>query len=54
MTLAYPAAWNPAAARQKHIDEVIRRHLGGDLAAAFGRRQAKGVPRRSKGPPPLR
>ena len=36
VTLAYPAAWNPDAARQKHIDEVIRRHLGGDLAGSFG------------------
>jgi hypothetical protein len=34
--LAYPAAWNPDAARQQHIDEVIRRHLGGDLAGTFG------------------
>ena len=40
VTLAYPPAWNPDAARQKHIDEVIRRHLGGDLAAAFGPYQA--------------
>ena len=36
VTLAYPPAWNPDAAKQKHIDEVIRRHLGGDLAASFG------------------
>jgi len=40
VTLAYPPAWNPDAARQKHIDEVIRRHLGGDLDAAFGPYQA--------------
>jgi hypothetical protein len=40
VTLAYPAAWNPDAARQKHIDEVIRRHLGGDLACSFGPYQA--------------
>jgi hypothetical protein len=40
VTLAYPAAWNPDTARQGHIDEVIRRHLGGDLAAAFGPYQA--------------
>ena len=31
VTLTYPAAWNPDTARQKNIDEVIRRHLGGDL-----------------------
>ena len=36
VTLTYPAAWNPDAARQKNIDEVIRRHLGGDLAGTFG------------------
>ena len=36
VTLTYPAAWNPDAAKQKNIDEVIRRHLGGDLAATFG------------------
>ena len=36
VTLTYPAAWNPDAARQKNIDEVIRRHLGGDLTATFG------------------
>jgi hypothetical protein len=35
VTLTYPAAWNPDAARQKNIDEVIRRHLGGDLAGTF-------------------
>jgi hypothetical protein len=40
VTLAYPAAWNPDAARQKHIDEVIRRHLGGDLTGSFGPYQA--------------
>ncbi len=40
VTLAYPAAWNPDAAQQKHIDEVIRRHLGGDLACSFGPYQA--------------
>jgi len=40
VTLAYPAAWNPDAARQQHIDEVIRRHLGGDLAGTFGPYQA--------------
>ena len=36
VTLTYPAAWNPDAAKQKNIDEVIRRHLGGDLAGVFG------------------
>jgi hypothetical protein len=36
VTLTYPAAWNPDAAKQKNIDEVIRRHLGGDLTATFG------------------
>jgi hypothetical protein len=36
VTLTYPAAWNPDAARQKNIDEVIRRHLGGDLTGTFG------------------
>jgi hypothetical protein len=36
ITLTYPAAWNPDAAKQKNIDEVIRRHLGGDLAGVFG------------------
>ena len=40
VTLAYPPAWNPDAAKQKHIDEVIRRHLGGDLAGTFGPYQA--------------
>jgi hypothetical protein len=40
VTLAYPPAWNPDTARQKHIDEVIRRHLGGDLAGSFGPYQA--------------
>jgi hypothetical protein len=38
-----PAAWNPDSARQTHIDEVIRRHLGGDLAGAFGPYQATWV-----------
>jgi hypothetical protein len=36
VTLTYPAAWNPDAAKQKNIDEVIRRHLGGDLAGTLG------------------
>ena len=36
VTLTYPAAWNPDAAKQKNIHEVIRRHLGGDLAGTFG------------------
>ena len=36
VTLTYPAAWNPDAAKQKNIDEVIRRHFGGDLAGTFG------------------
>ena len=40
VTLTYPAAWNPDAAKQKNIDEVIRRHLGGDLAGTFGRAPA--------------
>ncbi len=40
VTLAYPPAWNPDTARQQHIDEVIRRHLGGDLAGQFGPYQA--------------
>ena len=35
VTLTYPAAWNPDAAKQKNIDEVIRRHLGGNLTGAF-------------------
>jgi len=38
--LAYPAAWDPDTAKQKHIDEVIRRHLGADLAGTFGPYQA--------------
>jgi len=36
VALTYPAEWNPDAAKQKAIDEVIRRHLGGDLAGSFG------------------
>ena len=36
VTLTYPAAWNPDAAKQKNINEVIRRHLGGNLAGTFG------------------
>ena len=36
ITLTYPAAWNPDTAKQKNIDEVIRRHLGGDLTGTFG------------------
>jgi hypothetical protein len=36
VTLIYPAAWNPDAAKQKTIDEVIRRHLGGNLTGTFG------------------
>jgi hypothetical protein len=40
VVLAYPAAWNPDAAKQQHIDGVIRRHLGGDLAGTFGPYQA--------------
>jgi hypothetical protein len=40
VTLAYPVAWNPDTAKQGHIDEVIRRHLGGDLACSFGPYQA--------------
>jgi hypothetical protein len=36
ITLTYPAAWNPDAAKQKNIDEIIRRHLGGNLAGVFG------------------
>ncbi len=40
VTLAYPPAWNPDTARQQHISEVIRRHLGGDLAGSFGPYQA--------------
>ena len=36
VTLTYPAAWNPDAAKQKNIDEVIRRHLGGNLTGSFG------------------
>ena len=36
VTLTYPAAWNPDGAKQKNIDEVIRRHLGGDLTGTFG------------------
>ena len=40
ITLAYPATWNPDAARQNHIDELIRRHCGADLVASFGAFQA--------------
>ncbi len=40
ITLAYPATWNPDAARQNHIDQLIRRHCGADLLAAFGAFQA--------------
>ncbi|HVT69960.1 MAG TPA: hypothetical protein VHF26_19570, partial [Trebonia sp.] len=36
ITFTYPAMWNPDAGRQRNIDEVIRRHLGGDLAGTFG------------------
>ena len=36
VTLTYPAAWNPDAAKQKNINEVIRRHLGGNLTGTFG------------------
>ena len=36
VTLTYPAAWNPDAAKQKNIDEVVRRHLGGNLVGTFG------------------
>jgi len=35
ITLAYPATWNPDTARQRAIDDLIRRHLGGDLVAHF-------------------
>jgi len=35
ITLAYPATWNPDSARQNHIDQLIRRHLGADLVPAF-------------------
>ena len=51
VTLAYPPAWNPDDAKQQHIDGVIRRHLGGDLAAAFGPYQA--VWARPPAPPDL-
>ena len=40
ITLAYPATWNPDAARQNHIDQLIRRHCGADLVASFGAFQA--------------
>jgi hypothetical protein len=40
VTLAYPATWNPDQAKQKSIDQLIRRHLGADLVAAFGAFQA--------------
>jgi hypothetical protein len=40
ITLAYPATWNPDTAKQKAIDELIRRHFGGDLGPAFGPFQA--------------
>ncbi|GEM_PF-996344 len=36
VTLAYPPGWNPDAARQRAMDEVIRRHLGADLVPRFG------------------
>jgi len=36
ITLAYPAAWNPDTARQRAIDELIRRHLGAGLVPRFG------------------
>jgi hypothetical protein len=34
--LAYPATWNPDTARQRSIDQLIRRHLGADLVPSFG------------------
>ncbi len=40
ITLAYPATWNPDAARQKAIDNLIRRHFGGDLDPSFTAFQA--------------
>jgi hypothetical protein len=43
--------WNPDAAKQRAIDEVIRRHLGGDLVASFGAMSAAW--RRPPAPPPL-
>src|SRR5208282_3966211 len=35
ITLAYPPTWNPDTARQRAIDELIRRHLGADLVPQF-------------------
>jgi hypothetical protein len=40
ITLAYPATWNPDTARQKAIDDLIRRHFGGDLDPSFTAFQA--------------
>jgi hypothetical protein len=40
ITLAYPPTWNPDTARQNHIDQLIRRHLGADLVPAFSAYQA--------------
>jgi hypothetical protein len=40
VTLAYPATWNPDQAKQRSIDQLIRRHLGADLVPAFGAFQA--------------
>jgi len=52
LTLTYPAAWNPDAAKQKNIDEVIRRHLGGGLAGTFGPHAPPGGTRPPRRPVP--
>jgi hypothetical protein len=49
--LAYPAGWNPDSGKQKGIDEVIRRHLGADLACTFGPHAATW--RHPPAPPPV-
>ena len=36
ITLSYPPTWNPDAGKQKAIDELIRRHHGGNLVPSFG------------------
>jgi hypothetical protein len=51
VTLTYPPAWNPDNAKQGHIDEVVRRHLGGDLAGTFG--PAAATWRHPPAPPPV-
>jgi hypothetical protein len=36
VTLVYPPTWSPDAARQRAVDELVRRHLGGNLVPHFG------------------